>query len=172
MRVIVAIALVCLTACTTDHGFMAPDQSRILSINASSWGPEVPPFNDEIILRDVTGAGGFGHVKFRQPNDADRIVSLDTWVRDLQPNTDYQLQRATDINVNDDCTGTNWLTLGKGSVPQSITTDWRGTGREALFRNLGTTAIGSTFDIHFRVIEQASKAVVLESDCYQFVVTQ
>ena len=38
--------------------------------------------------------------------------------------------------------------------------------------NLGTTAIGSTFDIHFRVIELASGAVVLESACYQFVVTQ
>lgn len=141
-------------------------------ISASSWGPETPPFNNEIILRDVSGNGGFGHVKFRQPNDADRIVYLDTWVRDLQPLTDYQLQRATDVNVNDDCTGTNWLTLGKGTVAQSITTDARGTGQESLFRNLGTTGIGSTFDIHFRVIDQTSHAVVLESDCYQFVVTQ
>jgi len=82
------------------------------------------------------------------------------------------LQRATDTAVNDDCTGTNWLTLGKGATSQSITTDARGTGREDLFRNLGTAAVGSTFDIHFRVIEQASHAVVLESACYQFVVTQ
>jgi hypothetical protein len=142
------------------------------SLSASSSGPATPPFNDEIILRDVTGEGGFGHVKFRQPKDEDRIVYLDTWVRDLQPNTNYQLQRATDTNVNDDCLGTNWLTLGKGAVAQSITTDERGTGREALFRNLGTTAIGTTFDIHFRVIDQASHTVVLESGCYQFVVIQ
>jgi len=111
-------------------------------------------------------------VKFRQPKDEDRIVYLDTWVRDLEPNTTYQLQRATDPNVNDDCTGTNWLTLGRGSVPQSITTDGRGTGREDLFRNLAAVPIGSTFDIHFRVINQASHEVVLESGCYQFVVIQ
>ena len=141
------------------------------SLSASSWGPETPPINDEIILRDATGAGGFGHVKFRQPKDADRIVYLDTWVRDLRPNTSYQLQRATDVNVNDDCTGTNWLTLGVGTVPQSITTDSRGTGGAALFRNLAAFPVGSTFDIHFRVID-ASGAVVLESSCYQFVVTQ
>src|SRR2546430_7756647 len=35
----------------------------------------------------------------------ERIVNLDVWVRDLEPNTSYQLQRATDANVNDDCTG-------------------------------------------------------------------
>src|SRR5947207_565831 len=122
-------------------------------MSASSWGPETPPFNNEIILRDVTGGGGFGLVKFRQPKDEDRIVYLDTWVRDLEPRTSYQLQRATDVNVNDDCSGTNWLTLGKATVPQSITTDSRGTGREDLSRNLGAIAIGTTFDIHFRVLE-------------------
>jgi len=110
-------------------------------------------------------------VKFRQPNDADRIVNLDVWVRDLLPNGHYRLQRATDTNVNDDCTGTNWLTLGQGSVPQDIATDARGTGRADLFRNLGTTAVGSVFDIHFRVIDAAGTPV-LNSDCYQFTVSQ
>ena len=166
-----AIAFACLWSCTSNPDLVAPRQSAGPIISASSWGPETPPFNNEIILRDVTGNGGFGHVKFRQPNDADRIVYLDTWVRDLQPNTGYQLQRATDANVNDDCTGTNWLTLGMGAVPQSITTDSRGTGQAALFRNLAAFAVGSTFDIHFRVID-AGGAVVLESSCYQFVVTQ
>jgi len=166
-----AIAIACVWSCTSNPDLVAPRQSAGPIISASSWGPETPPFNNEIILRDVTGNGGFGHVKFRQPNDADRIVYLDTWVRDLQPNTGYQLQRATDANVNDDCTGTNWLTLGMGAVPQSITTDSRGTGQAALFRNLAAFAVGSTFDIHFRVID-AGGAVVLESSCYQFVVTQ
>jgi len=166
-----AIAIACLWSCTSNPDLVAPRQSAGPIISASSWGPETPPFNNEIILRDVTGNGGFGHVKFRQPNDADRIVYLDTWVRDLQPNTGYQLQRATDANVNDDCTGTNWLTLGMGAVPQSITTDSRGTGQAALFRNLAAFPVGSTFDIHFRVID-AGGAVVLESSCYQFVVTQ
>lgn len=169
----IATAVVLVLACTVDPESSAvPSAPLAPAITASTSGPATPPFNDEIILRDVTGAGGFGHVKFRQPKDEDRIVYLDTWVRALLPNTDYQLQRATDANVNDDCSGTNWLTLGKGAVAQSITTDDRGTGREALFRNLATTPIGSTFDIHFRVIEQATKVVVLESDCYQFVVIQ
>src|SRR5206468_6139217 len=174
-----AAALITLTTallgCGADQDPAAPGlaaaSASSASISASSWGPETPPFNDETILRDVTGNGGFGHVKFRQPNDADRIVNLDTWVRDLAPNAAYRLQRATDTAINDDCTGTNWLTLGRGAVPQAITTDWRGTGQAELFRNLGTTAIGTTFDIHFRVID-ASGAVVLESSCYQFVVTQ
>jgi len=50
------------------------------------WGPETPSFNIEVILRDVAGGSGFGHVKFRQPSDTDKIVYLDTWVRDLAPN--------------------------------------------------------------------------------------
>jgi hypothetical protein len=44
-----------------------------------AWGPETPNFNLEVILRGQ----GFGHVKFRQPNDDEKIVYLDTWVRDL-----------------------------------------------------------------------------------------
>src|SRR5204862_2091639 len=113
----------------------------------------------------------FGHVKFRQPNDADRIVNLDTWVRDLAPNAEYRLQRATDTAINDDCTGTNWLTLGRGSVPQTIVTDERGAGRADLFRNLGTTAIGVAFGIHFRVNDGGGGGVV-EGGRYAVVVTQ
>jgi hypothetical protein len=140
------------------------------TLNASAWGPETAPFNNEIILRDAIGGGGFGHVKFRQPNDDNLTVSLDTWVRDLAPNTNYRLQRAVDTDINDNCTGTAWLTLGQGATPAAIVTDDRGTGRAALFRTL-TSPLGSTFDIHFRVIDP-SGAVVLESACYQFVVTQ
>ncbi len=135
---------------------------------AAGWGPETPHFNLEIILR----GDGFGHVKFRQPNDGDRIVYLDVWVRDLAPNTAYQLQRAVDTVVDDNCTSSAWLTLGKGTTPQAIVTDSRGTGREDLFRNLGATPPGTTFDIHFRVIDAVTSAVVLTSDCYQFTVSQ
>src|SRR5229473_7107529 len=122
----IILGAVALAACVPDRSDpvapnLAGGSSLNVPISASTSGPATPPFNDEIILRDAKGAGGFGHVKFRQPNDADRIVYLDTWIRDLQPNTGYQLQRATDVNVNDDCTGTNWLTLGMGTVPQSIT---------------------------------------------------
>ena len=138
------------------------------------WGPETPHFNLQAILRPAAGGpdDGFGLVKFRQPNDADKIVYLDVSVRNLAPNHSYYLQRATDPNVNDDCTGTNWLTLGQGPMPVAITTDDNGTGRAALFRDLGALPIGAQFDIHFRVIDAVNSVAVLESDCYQFTVSQ
>ena len=134
---------------------------------ASPWGPETPNFNLEVVLRGE----GFGHVKFRQPNDEAFIVYLDVWLRDLAPNTSYLLQRAVDTNVDDNCTSTAWLTLGKGLQPQSITTDATGSGREELFRILPPLP-GAEFDIQFRVIEEATSAVVLTSKCYQFRISQ
>ena len=130
--------------------------------------------NLQVILRPVGGApdSGFGLVKFRQPKDADKIVYLDVWVRDLAPNHNYYLQRATDTNVNDECAGTNWLTLGDGLVAHAIMTDESGTGRADLFRNLATIPLGTQFDIHFRVIDAVTSAVVLESTCYQYTVSQ
>ena len=136
------------------------------------WGPETRPFNIEVILRDVTGGSGFGHVKFRQPNDTEKIVYLDTWVRDLAPDHAYRLQRAVDTMVDGSCPRleTDWLTLGKGLVSQVITTDDRGTGREDLFRDLAAAPTGKRFDINFRVIDAVSSAPVLESGCYRFTV--
>jgi hypothetical protein len=135
------------------------------------WGPETPPFNIEVILRDVGTGAGFGHVEFRQPNDADKIVYLDTWVRDLAPNHGYLLQRAVDTNLDGACTSTAWLTLGRGLAPQTITTDDRGTGRELLFRNLPAPT-GTQFDIHFRVVDAVTGGPVLASGCYLFTVSQ
>ena len=139
----------------------------------AGWGPETPHFNLEAILRPTAAgpAKGFGHVEFRQPNESDAVqtILLDVWVRDLAPNHVYSVQRATDTNVNDDCTGTNWAmpTLG------TVTTDDRGTGRAALSRDLPPAVQpGATFDIHFRVIDGTTAAVVLESGCYQFTVSQ
>jgi len=134
--------------------------------SAQSWGPETPNFNLQIILRGA----GFGLVEFRQPNDDLLTIHLDTWVRDLAPNTSYLLQRAVDVNVDDNCTSTSWLTLGKGLQPQSITTDDKGTGREELFRTVASP-VGSEFDIHFRVIDAGTGAVVLTSECYQFTIS-
>jgi hypothetical protein len=130
--------------------------------------------NLQVILRPVAGGpdSGFGLVKFRQPKDADKIVYLDVWVRDLAPNHNYSLQRATDTIVNDDCNGTNWLTLGQGLAPHAITTGETGTGRADLFRNLAAIPLGTQFDIHFRVIDAETSAVVLESTCYQYTVSQ
>ena len=130
--------------------------------------PANPNFNLEVILH---GEGkSFGLVKFRQANDAAKIVTLDTWVRDMLPNHEYKLQRAVDANLDGNCTGTGWLTLGKGLQAQSIFTDENGTGREELYRNLSAVASGATFDIHFQLIDATNSAVVLTSDCYQFTV--
>src|SRR6185312_7874149 len=98
---------------------------------APSWGPATADFNLQVVLRPVgdSSDNAFGLVKFRQPKDADKIVYLDVWVRDLAPNHSYLLQRAVDTNVNHDCTGTNWLTLGQGLVAKAIATDETGTGR-------------------------------------------
>ena len=125
-----------------------------------------PNFNLEIILRPTGDGDGFGHVTFRQDNDAEKRIDLDTWVRDLAPNTAYRLQRAVDTTIDDQCTSTAWLTLGEGSVAKDIVTDDKGTSKEELFRIL-TSPQGATFDIHFRVVTTAGEPV-LESDCYQF----
>lgn len=147
---------------------MFSSSSAVAQEQGPPWGPETPNFNLEVILRGE----GFGHVKFRQPNDGSFIINLDVWVRDLAPNTSYLLQRAVDTVIDDNCTSTAWLTLGKGLVPQSIITDDNGTGREQLFRNVAAFPPGSEFDIHFRVINEATSEVVLTSPCYQFTITQ
>jgi hypothetical protein len=136
--------------------------------------PDNPDFNVQAVLRPAAGGPekGFGLVRFRQPKDADKIVYLDVWVRDLLPNHGYRLQRAVDMTVDDNCTGTNWLTLGKGLDPEAIATNDSGTGRAALFRDLAAVPIGTHFDIHFRVIDDVTSAVVLESACHQFTVRQ
>jgi hypothetical protein len=144
--------------------------------NAQPGGhsPATPNFNLEVVLRPVVGGpdGAFGLVRFRQPKDADTIVYLDVWVRKLAPGHTFFLQRAVDTNVNDDCTGTNWLTLGQGLVPQAIATDGTGTGRADLFRDLAGIPLGTELDIYFRVIDALTSAVVLQSACYQFRVSR
>jgi len=147
----------------TLAGCSDPAASLGPSTSAGAPSLEVAKANLEVILR----GDGFGLVKFRQPKDDETVVFLDTWVRSLTPNTSYLLQRAVDTTVDGSCTSTDWLTLGRGLDPQPITTDDQGSGREALFRILPPTP-GAEFDIHFRVIDAVTQAVVLESDCYQF----
>ena len=54
-----AITLAFVASCATDRTDpIAPGFSEGSGFSASAWGPETPPFNDEIILRDVTGNGG------------------------------------------------------------------------------------------------------------------
>lgn len=167
-------AALLLAACFADHSAGPAEPATTAARTArtadvtSPWGPETPNFNLEAILR----GDGFGLVKFRQPNDANKIINLDTRLLGMEPNTAYLLQRAVDTNLDGICTSTSWLTLGKGLTPQAITTDDRGAGEEQLFRDLSAFSLGATFDIHFRVITQATSAVVLTSDCYQFTISQ
>jgi hypothetical protein len=125
------------------------------------------------LLRPVSSgpAHTFGAVLFRQPHDAEKVVFLDVWTLGLAPNHSYFLQRATDSIVDDDCQGTNWLTLGRGLEPQAIETNELGFGRAHLFRDLATVPDGTRFDIQFRVIDSLSEDVVLVSSCHQYTVT-
>ena len=87
----------------------------------------IPAARTAAVQRGSDSSGdGFGHVKFRQEQDATHnVINLDVWVRDLLANTSYSLQRATDATLDGVCTGTNWLTLGEGSTPHPIVTDDR-----------------------------------------------
>jgi len=172
ITVVIAIAT---GACTQrGNGPTAPSEvassgsGAVLGADAQSPTAEQPPFNLEVVLRGE----GFGLVKFRQQQDATQnIVTLDTFVRDLAPNTSYSLQRAVDVALDGVCTNTSgWLTLGEGLTSHPIVTDDTGTGRADLWRNLSAFAPGSAFDIDFRVIENSTGAVVLQTECYRFVV--
>jgi hypothetical protein len=77
-----------------------------------------------------------------------------------------------DRNLDGICGTTGWLTLGKGLIPQTINTDDRGAGEENLFRDVSAFAVGTTFDIAFRVVNVATSAVVLTSDCYRYTISQ
>ena len=127
-----------------------------------------PNYNLDVTLRGTGKASGF--VKFQQVADRPFTIILDISVQGLEPNTNYVLQRAVDTNLDGNCTSTSWLTLGKGLVPQAILTDNLGTGSAALFRDVSAFPSGTTFDIHFQVVNQQTSAVVLTSDCYQYTV--
>jgi hypothetical protein len=131
---------------------------------------ESPPYDLNVTLY---GEGNMqGHLKFRQDPDLAKIIDLEIKLHHLAPNREYFLQRAVDaINVVDgNCTSTSWLTLGKGMVTQAILTDEHGKGSEDLWRDITAIPSGSSFDIHFRVIDAVTSAVVLTSDCYQYQV--
>ena len=163
--VFLILAPLVLLAC--DQAGPTGETASAPSFQASA--PATPPFNLEVVLR-ATGGSGFGLVKFRQPKDDAFVVNLDTWVRDLAPNTAYQLERAVDTALDGVCASTAWLTLGQGPSPFAIVTDDDGTGRADLWRTVPASP-GLKFDIHFQVIEAATGAVVLQSGCYRFVIS-
>jgi hypothetical protein len=137
---------------------------------------ELGPYNLDVKLYssgtekfDIKSSG-FGFIKFRQDPNVPLTITLDTWVFNLTPNHDYLLQRAVNPITDNDCSSTAWLTLGKGLVSQPIQTDAFGNGMENLFRNVPASAEGTTFRIHFQIIDAVSLATVLTSDCDQYTV--
>ena len=165
----IAVTLVPSADARAEDAGDAPDADDANDIDDDAENPIVARVNLDVTLR---GDGhGHGHIKFRQPPDAFFIVFLDTRVRGLEPNTDYQLQRAVDTVVDDNCTSQTWLTLGQLTAPLLLHTDARGKGQAQFSRQL-TSPAGTEFDIHFQVIDAVTKAVVLHSGCYQFKVSQ
>lgn len=144
--------------------------------DVSDCGVNTAPFyNLDVTLLPGTTKTDFGDhaagfLKFRQDPDTARIITLNTWVFNLQANHSYSLQRAVDPISSTDCTSTTWLTLGKGLVPQTIDTDAKGNGHADLFRDLTAVARGTQFRIHFQIIDATTLETVLTSDCTQFTV--
>ena len=177
-----------INSCKKSNMDVAPSSvlgsSGINSLDPKNLTETKTNFNLNVILRSVDpgedrgedrgddhGEGrSIGHLKFRQDKDTPKIITLDIFVRGLEPNHSYQLQRAVDTNLDGNCTSTAWLTLGKGLTPQSILTDSKGKGQEDLWRDVSSVASGATFDIHFQVIDEVTSAVVLTSDCYKYTV--
>jgi len=148
----------------------SPLNEHVCTLNHTD--PSGQCYNLDVLLKGNGKEKGLGFIKFRQDPDTARIVSLHTLVQNLTPNHEYLLQRAVDpANVVDgDCTSTTWLTLGKGLTPQSILTDAHGNGSEELWRDITAAARGTSFDIHFQIVDATSLEVVLTSDCYQYSV--
>jgi hypothetical protein len=151
-----------------DVSYEKEDAEKSSSELRKNWRKDTVNYNLDVILR---GEGrGFGYIKFRQYKNEPQMIHLDTWVLGLKPYTSYQLQRAVDTTLDGNCTSEAWLTLGKGLDPQSIVTNKWGAGMEELFRSVASIPVGSTFDIHFRIIKEDTQEVVLASDCYEYTV--
>ena len=133
--------------------------------------PLNPLYDLDVPLHSETKDTGTGLINFRQNPDTARVITLNTWVTKLLPNHSYQLQRAvnpiTDITG---CSSTAWLTLGEGLQPKSILTDAHGNGSANLWRDVTALARGTAFHIHFEVVDAATLAPILTSDCFDYTV--
>jgi hypothetical protein len=134
--------------------------------------PATGPYNlDVVLLGQGKHFGSSGFIKFRQDRNTALTITLDTWVTNLEPNHSYLLQRAVNpIADSTGCSSTSWLTLGKGLQPQAIHTDKRGAGNADLFRNVPASSEGTSYHIHFQVVDSTSLTPVLVSGCYDYTV--
>jgi hypothetical protein len=160
-----------LSSCKKDNNsqeqLLSTKEEAIMTSKARNNSQSVN-YNLEVVLRGERNRSG--HIHFRQNKDAEKIITLNTKVHHLKPNHQYLLQRAVDVILDGNCTSTSWLTLGNGLMPQAIITDAKGNATEELWRDITAIPSGSTFDIHFRVIDATTSDVVLWSDCYQYTV--
>ena len=170
---IIIIAII-FFSCKKDNTTMEqlqPKNSETVDVafkTLKGFTPAIPPYDLDVILRGRDN--NVGYVMFRQDPDPAKIITLNTWIRNLIPNHSYKLQRAVDTNLDGNCTGTSWLTLGEGPQPKSIVTDKHGNGNAELWRDVTAIQSGTSFDIHFRVIDAVTLDVVLTSNCYRFTV--
>ncbi len=133
--------------------------------------PDDSGYNLNVVLRgDAKSQNSSGYMEFRQDPDTARIVDLNTWVHNLEPNHSYLLQRAVNPITDPDCSSTAWLTLGLGLDPQDIQTDNHGNGHADLWRDITSVARGAQFHIHFQIVDAVTSSPVLTSDCYDYTV--
>jgi hypothetical protein len=165
-----AIAALSLAAalggCSTSEATTQPpaDEETALSISNRN-PPGTPPFDINVLLFSANRVEGL--ILFRQPNDGVTTIFLETYLGGLKPNHDYYLERAAQT-LGLGCTDAGWLRLGLGTVVTPIHTNWRGFGAATLNRTLPPALIGVSFDIHFRVLDAETGAVVLQSKCRQY----
>jgi hypothetical protein len=160
--------IVCIAACR-DKEDVTPAIVCSKADITKPYDTDDPHFNLNIYLK-AERTNVCGYVEFRQVADNAQFIHLDTWVHNLKPNTSYILQRAVDTTIDNNCTSTTWLTLGKGLTPQSILTNEKGDGYAELYRSVSMIAVGTSFDIHFQILEESTSAVALSSDCFLYTV--
>lgn len=136
------------------------------------YTPPLNPLYDlDVPLHNNGKNAGAGFIQYRQNPDTARVITLDTRVTNLLPNHSYILQRA--VNPIADITGCSsnaWLTLGEGLQPKSIVTNRHGEGSAKLWRDITAIARGTAFHIRFRILDEATLAPVLTSDCFDYTV--
>jgi hypothetical protein len=169
LRTIAALTLAAaLGGCsTTEATTQAPaDGETALSISNRN-PPSTPPYDINVLLFAANRVEGL--ILFRQPDDGATTIFLETYLARLKPNHDYYLERAAQT-LGLGCADAGWLRLGLGTVVTPIHTNWRGFGAATLNRTLPAALVGVSFDIHFRVLDSETGAVVLESKCRQYTV--
>ncbi len=168
-RTIAALTLAAaLGGCSKADVSTQPPANEETALSISDRNPpSTPPYDINVLLFATNRVEGL--ILFRQPDDGATTIFLETYLGRLKPNHDYYLERAAQT-LGLGCVDGGWLRLGLGTVVTPIHTNYRGFGAATLYRTLPATLIGVSFDIHFRVLDAETGAVVLESKCKQYTV--